>query len=210
MTEFKLSRRNLPYKVQVLKEIARGVLSARNYSVLLKHRLEIKRMKNYHYTNPDKVDHASGCYNKYQRKLVIRSLNGDCISDNSIYVWIHEIGHMVWFKDRRITKKRTKVHAKAFKNLEKRLWAKYKEEVKPRLAEIKDRCKGREANFRKVGTIRKLTSTQEKERKQTIEYKLEKVCELKKKWKTKEKRVNTALKKLTRKEKLYNTLLAKR
>ena len=192
------------------KEIARRLLSSKNYSYLLKHTLEIKRIKNHEWFTKKGIGNASGCYNRYQRRIVVRTANGNLLAERPIYVWVHEFAHMVWYRDRRVNRKRTKVHAKAFKNLENRLWTKYKEEVKPELSKIIEHCQEKKVNFQEVKRQRKLVIEKKEIEKNTIEYKLEKVLELKKKWKTKEKRVNTALKKLNRKEKLYNTLLAKR
>jgi len=210
MTEFKLSKRNLPYDILVWKEIARRLLSSRNYSYLLKHRVILKKVKDHKWYSKNGHDRVTGCYRKYAREITMRTSNGNLLTDNAIYVWVHEFAHMVWHRDRRVRRKRSRVHAKAFKNLENRLWTKYKKEVKPELPKIIQECQEKEVNFREVKRQKKLASEKDKERKQTIEYKLEKVLELKKKWLTKQKRVNTALKKLNRKEKLYNTLLKKR
>ena len=208
MTEFRLGMRNLPYQVMVLKDIAREVLSARNYSELLKYRLKIRQLK-----NPDcrAEDDCSGGCDWWSKQLIMRPSNPEnLLAERVIYVWIHEMSHFVWHKDKRKNGKRSRIHAKAFKNIEKRLWDKYKKEIKPRLPEMIEESRRKEADFRKIKRERKVTSEQKKSEKNTVEYKLGKVLDLKRKWKTKEKRANTALKKLNRKEKLYNTLLKKR
>lgn len=209
MTEYQLRKRNLPYKILALKEIARRLLSSKNYSFLLKHTLEIKRIKNHEWYDEKNYNPSSGTYNRFYKHFIIRTVNDNLLERNPIYVWVHEFSHMIWHRDNRIRKGRSRVHSKSFKNLEKRLWEKYREEVRSDLPKIIERCKQKEEHYREIKRAKEIKKEQSKIQKNSVGYKLKKVRDLKKKWETKRKRAETALKKLNRKEKLYITLIKK-
>lgn len=208
MTEFRVSRRNLPYQIMVLKEIARRSLSSKNYSKFRKYSLETKLIKNHSYYNPGSW--VTGTHYSYPRKITLRTTDGNLLSKIAISVFIHEICHMVWKYDRRIVRERSKSHAKAFKNLEKRLKDKYKSEIEPNLTQIIEECKSK--TVKRYEKLNQRAKEQQKKvaQKSTTEYKLDKVNKLIKSWETKKKRAETHLKKLNRKKRLYNTLIAKK
>lgn len=207
MVEYQLRKRNLPYQVLVLKGIGREVLSSKNYSELLKYRLSVRQLKNAEFRAGD---NCSGSCNWWNKILILRpSDTGNLLTDRVIFVWLHEMSHFVWHRDRRKANSRTKIHAKAFRGIMKRLESNYEQDVKPRLPEMIAGCQQREAVRREEFKQADTTRADIKAKKNSIEYKLNHTQLLVKRWETKRKRAETALKKLGRKQKLYNTLLKK-
>lgn len=208
MVEYQLRKRNLPYQVLVLKGIGREVLSSKNYSELLKYRLSVRQLKNAEFRARSD---CSGSCDWWNKKLILRpSDTGNLLADRVIFVWLHEISHFVWYMDKRKTNSRGKIHAKAFKGIMKRLESNYEQNVKSRLPEMIAECQQKETVCKEAFKQVCIARADVKVKRGSIEYKLKHTQLLIKRWETKRKRAETALKKLGRKQKLYSTLLKKR
>lgn len=117
-----------------------------------------------------------------------------------IGVIAHEIAHAIQFKKRKYgekwhTKKHKKIMDRVYKTIETNLetWVAMADKKKER---------------RETAIKNKQEKQQEaKEKRQETPYKLQKTLALIKKWETKKKRSENALKKLNRRRKLYETLL---
>ena len=118
MTKYLMRKRNLPFQIMVFKEITKGLISPKNYSHFLKHSLIIKRIKYHKKINKQVFNPCNGVYAKLSKYIKLRTIDDDLLVDEIISVFIHELAHMVWHRDNRITHSRSKSHAKAFKNLD--------------------------------------------------------------------------------------------
>lgn len=209
METYPMRKQNLPWDILVLKEIARKILSGRQFKRFRKHSIVMSRKKNigrgYYGSWNNEIVIGTGIWDDYPWKR--RYANGT--HKRVIWVFVHELGHMVQFNDRRINKHKSH-HNRTFSRLLERLEKNYNEKAMPHLGEIIRQCKKTESGFTSTSQNRTETTRLEKTNKKTIPYKLEKTRKLIKSWETKAKRAETYLKKLRRREKIYLNLLAKR
>jgi len=208
METYPMKKQNLPWDILVLKEIARKILSGRQFKQFRKHSIMMSKKKNL----------GRGYYSRWQNALVIgtgiwldypwKRRYAKATHREVVRVFIHELGHMVQFNDRRIDKHKS-YHNRTFSRLLERITKNYKEKAMPQLGEIIRQCKETESRFTATANNRTEITRSEKARKQTIEFKLEKTRKLIRSWETKAKRAETYMKKLRRREKIYINLLAK-
>jgi len=194
--EYSLRRRKLPAEVLMLKEVAKQVLSARCYGEMLKYRIELKHCKDYQ----DGFGNASGCFNMWEKRITVRTNGESMTHKNNMHVWVHELAHLVWHMNGNVNRKRTKVHAKAFKNILQRMSGKLE------TLDIEGIMEGCERKADEQENLMQAKQEQAKlldDKKQGAEYKLEKTRKQIRRWETKEKRAVNRLKKLRRREKLY-------
>lgn len=210
MKIYKLRKKNLPAEVLVLKEIARQILSAGQYKRFRKHNLIISDKKRYRAglyhrswrENSITIGTRKRTNEKINEKWTTTIEHISITDEKSIEVFIHELGHMVWYNKKSVNHKSSRAHAKTFHNIEKRLMKNY-EKIKPELPAIIKQCKKTRDSF--VASFQKRTEQKQeaKERKNSIEHKLEQTRKRIKSWETKKKRAETYLKKLRRREKIY-------
>lgn len=204
-----MSKQNLPWDILVLKEIARKILSGKQFKQFRKHSIVMSKKK----------ENGHGYYHSWKKEIVIgigiwidypnkrRYATG--IHRRVIWVFVHELGHMVQFNDRRINRHKN-YHNRTFSKLLERMYRNYKEKAMPKLGKIITQCKETESGFTATANNRMEITRSEKTNKKTISYKLEKTKKLIKSWETKAKRAETYMKKLRYREKIYLNLLAKR
>lgn len=212
MESYNMRMRKLPHEILVYKEVARRILSSKQYKRFLSTTLVFDRRKEfgtgmYHthgfknYGRTIRLGIGESDYTddyKYIRKSVSR-LNQYVMS-----AFIHEVAHMAQFNNKNIkTKKngRNRFHNKTFYNLLKKLEDNFNSKVKPQLPEIIASTQHKENE--KKPTIKKPLD------KTSPSYKLERTKVSIKRWETKLKRATNVLKKLHRREKIYERMLAK-
>lgn len=117
-----------------------------------------------------------------------------------ISVFIHELGHMVQYNNRNISLRGNK-HNKTFYRLVERLRRNY--ETKVNLPKVISACEAKANGFQTRHTASKEKRAEAIVHKNSIAGKLEHTRRLIKAWETKQKRAETHLKKLRRREKIY-------
>lgn len=214
MQIYQLKKKNLPADVLVLKEIARRVLSARQYGYFLKHWLVVRKFKSewdyrglYYYSDWKHIG------------LGAKSIHLDgrfpLLDKQQIGTWTHELAHMVFAhtKNHRNRSKnggRRRHHTKVYRNIEKRLDSNFETKVKQNLPEIVSLCHGKQSQRTSRLTERTEAIARTRSETKLSSHKLAKTQEAIKRWEGKLKRCETHLKKLRRREKLYTRLIQKK
>jgi hypothetical protein len=121
----------------------------------------------------------------------------------SVGILAHEVAHAIQYKKRH---KGQKWHCKKHRTLMKGVLKVIRNNF-DEWCSMANKKAQKKRDFRERDTARKKAL---KEQKNTIPYKLMNTRNLIKSWKTKQKRAENALKKLERRKKLYESLLAKR
>lgn len=219
MEIYELKRQNLPAEVLVYKEIGKRILSSKQYKRLRTLKLAVNPRKTAGYgtyhgstwrfggraihlgTGVTDWENTSNGYRKFR-------IHKSILEEDIISAYIHELAHMVQY-NRRDIKIRGRVHNRTFWRLHERLGKNYRAKVEPELAKITEECQQVANGFRET------RETAEQKRRTAVahgnstEGKLEKTLSGIKRWTTKQRRAETALKKLNRRKKLYETLLEK-
>lgn len=146
MDTYEMRKQKLPWDILVLKEVAKRILSSRQYSWFIKHKIMLSKKKG----------NGRGYYNTYSHNIVIgigrekydeekhtwSRFYANGTNKDVLRVFVHELAHMVQFHDKRIDNSKN-YHNKTFKKLLVRLEKNFKTKVEPMLYEIICKCKER-------------------------------------------------------------------
>jgi len=214
MQMYQLKKKSLPADVLVLKEIARRVLSARQYGYLLKHWLIVRKFKSewdyrglYYYSDWKHIGFGA--------KSIHLDGRFPLLDRQQIGTWLHELGHMV-FAHTKNHRKRSKNggrhmhHNKVYRNIEKRLDSNFETKVKQKLPEIVSLYHDKQSNRLNRLTERKEAIARTRDETKLPSHKLAQTQIAIARWEGKLRRCETHLKKLKRREKLYTRLVKKK
>jgi len=207
MQIYQLKRMNLPADVLVLKEIARRVLPAKQYSYLIrKHNLAV---------SPRKLI-GNGLYSNWRYEITIGVSSRDIeprpehplLLSESIGVFLHELAHMCQRNNRNINHNKGH-HRRTFWNTCTRLKQTYETEVKQKLPEIVSLYQDKQNNRLNRLTERREAIARARDGTKLPSHKLAQTQDAICRWEGKLRRCETRLKKLRRREKIYKRLAGK-
>jgi len=206
MQTYQLKKKNLPADVLVLKEIAKRVLSGKQYRYLIrKHIL----------TTSSRKLCGRGLYSHWRNEITVGIAGFSpeekhpLIHDYSISVFLHELAHMC-HRNNRLVNHNKGHHRKTFWKILGRLEETYKTEVKQKLPEIVSLCQNKQDGRLSRLVERREAIARARDETKLPSYKLIKTQKAIAHWQSKLRRCETHLKKLRRREKLYTRLIQKK